>query len=118
MSRRLMGSVVAASIFAIAPSAGAQFAQVFCPFMQLSADPAEIAAVSKSLAADRKLTMRVQGARAKDKEVQALGLAVNTMDGYVGLSGIAPFHAQAVRTVAIARATLGVKGVIDEIAVH
>jgi osmotically-inducible protein OsmY len=86
--------------------------------MQLSADPAEIAAVSKSLAADRKLTMRVQGARAKDKEVQALGLAVNTMDGYVGLSGIAPFHAQAVRTVAIARATLGVKGVIDEIAVH
>jgi osmotically-inducible protein OsmY len=62
--------------------------------------------------------MRVQGARAKDKEVQALGLAVNTMDGYVGLSGIAQHHAQAARAVAITRATLGVKGVIDEIRVH
>jgi hypothetical protein len=118
MSKRLVGSVVAASLYAIAPTAGAQFAQVFCPFMWLSTERTEIAAANKSLAADRELTSRVQRALSKDTEVQALGLAVNTMDGYVGLSGIAQHHAQAARAVAITRATLGVKDVIDEIRVH
>ena len=67
---------------------------------------------------DATLTTRVKGKFAADPTVSAMSISVETMKGVVQLSGFAKNTDERVMAEKLARATSGVKGVRNDIAVR
>ena len=109
-----MATVLVASTIAVVPAVSAQFAQSIAPLAQ-AAHPAEITPPASIVVDDREVTLRVQAAFAKDRNVGALGLSVRATNGAVELTGRVASQSQADRAVALARAVPGVKSVTSEI---
>lgn len=109
-----MATILVASTVAVVPAASAQFAQSIAPLAQ-AGSPAEITSAASIVVDDREITLRVQAALAKDRNVGALGLSVRATNGAVELIGRAASQSQADRAVALARAVPGVKSVASEI---
>lgn len=109
-----MATVLVASTVAVVPAVSAQFAQSIAPLAQ-AGHPAEVTSPASIVIDDREVTLRVQAALAKDKNVGALGLTVRATNGAVELSGRAVSQSQADRAVALARTVPGVKSVTNEI---
>lgn len=105
MNTRLATTLVIAAL--IAPVAG------------YAADPKSVKESIKENVSDSVITTKIKAEYAKDKDVSALKIKVDTDDkGVVTLSGNARSEAEADKAVKIARDTKGVSSVKNEIKVQ
>jgi hyperosmotically inducible protein len=94
-------------------------AALIAPVAAYAADTKSVKENIKENISDTVITARIKAEYAKDKDVSALKIKVDTDDkGVVTLSGNAGSRAEAEKAVTIARDTKGVSTVKDEIKVQ
>lgn len=105
-------ALVAATAFTFAPAMAGEYVLPIGHLAQAVAPDKKPAVVD-----DREISLRVQSALGKDRDISALSLSIKVSNGNVELGGIAPSQAQISRALEIVRAVPGVKSVRSEVRV-
>jgi len=113
MKAKLITAAVAAAL--MMPLAG--YSQEKSPSMSRDAAPAAKDSSGNAFS-DASITTKVKAEYAKDKEVSAMGIRVNTDAGVVTLGGTAKSKAEADKAVTIAKGVQGVTSVKNEIRIE